>query len=122
MQKKQGIVEAQAPAVSSKVKMPSPGRSAVEEAAVPEPMDVEPPLASVPQPFIAAASAAESAAAPPSTPASDCGSQKKKKKTSYKNMMSSMMKQHSQERDVEKEKEALRKVTGGGAFSKIDKI
>ena len=25
-------------------------------------------------------------------------------------------------RDLEKEKEALRKVTGGGAFSKIDKI
>jgi hypothetical protein len=46
---------------------------------------------------------------------------KKKKKTSYKNMLAGMMKQ-SPERDIEKEKEALRKVTGGGAFSKIDKI
>lgn len=46
---------------------------------------------------------------------------KKKKKTSYKNMMAGMMKS-SPERDVEKEKDCLRKVTGGGAFSKIDKI
>jgi hypothetical protein len=45
----------------------------------------------------------------------------KKKKTSYKSMMASMMKT-TPERDLEKEKEALRKVTGGGAFSKIDKI
>lgn len=45
----------------------------------------------------------------------------KKKKTSYKNVMASMMK-HTGERDQEKEKEALRKVVGGGAFSKIDKI
>ena len=28
----------------------------------------------------------------------------------------------SSERDVEMEKEKLRKVTGGGAFSKVDKI
>lgn len=47
---------------------------------------------------------------------------KKKKKTSYKNMMAGMMKSSSPARDVEKEKESLRKVTGGGAFSKIDKI
>lgn len=46
---------------------------------------------------------------------------KKKKKKSYKNLMAGMMK-CSPERDVEKEKEQLRKVTGGGAFSKIDKI
>lgn len=46
---------------------------------------------------------------------------KKKKKTSYKAMMAGMMKT-SPERDVEKEKESLRKVTGGGSFSKIDKI
>jgi hypothetical protein len=36
-------------------------------------------------------------------------------------LMAGMMK-CSPERDVEKEKEQLRKVTGGGAFSKIDKI
>ena len=46
---------------------------------------------------------------------------KKKKKASYKSVMAGMMKS-SPERDVEKEKEQLRKVTGGGTFSKIDKI
>ena len=46
---------------------------------------------------------------------------KKKKKANYKNMMAGMMKSNPT-RDVEKEKEQLRKVTGGGAFSKIDKI
>jgi len=46
---------------------------------------------------------------------------KKKKKTSYKSMMAGIV-MGTPERDVEKEKEALRKVTGGGAFSKIDKI
>lgn len=45
---------------------------------------------------------------------------KKKKKTSYKAMMAAMT--TAKDRDVEKEKESLRKVTGGGAFSKIDKI
>jgi len=47
---------------------------------------------------------------------------KKKKKMSYKDMMSSMLQGSGESRDIEKEKEALRKVTGGGAFSKIDKI
>lgn len=46
---------------------------------------------------------------------------KKTKKTSYKAMMAAMTKA-SEDRDIEKEKEKLRKVTGGGAFSKIDKI
>ena len=46
---------------------------------------------------------------------------KKKKKTSYKNLLSDMM-HGSTTRDIEKEKESLRKVTGGGVFSKIDKI
>lgn len=61
------------------------------------------------------ATATKKEAAPAATPV------KKKKKASYKNMMASMM-TGAPERDVEKEKEALRKVTGGGAFSKIDKI
>ena len=47
---------------------------------------------------------------------------KKKKKQSYKNMMASMMNSNGESRDSEKEKNELRKVTGGGAFSKIDKI
>lgn len=57
------------------------------------------------------------------TTTSDAPVKKKKpKKKSYKNMMASMMKQSSS-RDEDKEKEkAIRKVTGGGAFSKIEKI
>lgn len=46
---------------------------------------------------------------------------KKKKKTSYKAMMAAMT--HSDApRDVEKDKEAIRQTTGGGVFSKVDKI
>jgi hypothetical protein len=47
---------------------------------------------------------------------------KKKKKKGYKEMMASMM-NTSSTRDVHEETdEAIRKVTGGGAFTKIDKI
>lgn len=45
---------------------------------------------------------------------------KKKAKTSYKNLMAGVM--EGGPRDIAKEKESLRKVTGGGSFSKIDKI
>ena len=45
---------------------------------------------------------------------------KKNKKTSYKSMMASMT--TAKDKDIEKEKESIRKATGGGAFSKIDKI
>lgn len=47
---------------------------------------------------------------------------KKKKKTSYKSMMANITKRTKDEKDIEKEKESLRKVTGGGVFAKIDKI
>lgn len=47
---------------------------------------------------------------------------KKKKKNSYKSMMANMTKRTKDENDIEREKESLRKVTGGGTFSKIDKI
>jgi len=47
---------------------------------------------------------------------------KKKKKKSYKNMMASMMLQQSPSKDDDKDEAAIRKVTGGGVFSKIDKI
>jgi hypothetical protein len=47
---------------------------------------------------------------------------KKQKKKSYKSMMSGMMHTNSPERDVEKDKDALRQITGGGVFSKIEKI
>ena len=56
------------------------------------------------------------------TPSATKKKSKKKKKTSYKAMMSSMLQGSGETRDIEKEKQALRKVTGGGAFSKIDKI
>ncbi|KAL7461931.1 hypothetical protein ACHAXS_002339 [Conticribra weissflogii] len=59
--------------------------------------------------------AAEAASASPSK-------KKKKKKTSYKSMMAGMLEGNSASRDVEKEKEKLREVTGGGHFSKIEKI
>ena len=47
---------------------------------------------------------------------------KKKKKVSYKSMMANMTSGNGSPRDAEKEKEGIKKVTGGGAFSKIDKI
>lgn len=47
---------------------------------------------------------------------------KKKKKTSYKSMMANMTKRTKDDNDIQKEKEGLRKVTGGGAFQKIEKI
>ena len=46
---------------------------------------------------------------------------KKKKKASYKNMLAGMMEGNGS-RDAEKEKESIKKVTGGGAFVKVDKI
>ena len=47
---------------------------------------------------------------------------KGKKKLSYKSMMAGMMTAPKDATKDEKEIEALKKVTGGGAFSKIDKI
>jgi len=46
---------------------------------------------------------------------------KKKKKPSYKAMMAGMTKRNN-DSSIDKEKAELRKVTGGGAFCKIDKI
>jgi len=62
----------------------------------------------------------ETKAAPAAT--SSTAPKKKKKKASYKNMMKGMMQSNSPTKDIEAEKEALRKVTGGGTFTKIDKI
>lgn len=45
---------------------------------------------------------------------------KKKKKANYKNMMAGMM--QGGPTDIEKQKEKLREVTGGGHFTKIEKI
>jgi hypothetical protein len=69
-----------------------------------EPMEVEEPIAELNVPAVAA-----------TTP------KKRTKKTSYKNLMAGVMKA-SDTCAVEKEKEKISKVTGGGTFSKIDKI
>ncbi len=59
--------------------------------------------------------------AAPAPAANAPAKKKKKKKTSYKNMMASMLKEKASDKDTAKD-DAIRKVTGGGAFSKIDKI
>ena len=85
-----------------------------EPESAPTPMEVdEKPAEPTKEVAVAKAAAA---------PATTTPKKRKKKKASYKNMMSGMMKSGSPSRDIEKEKETLRKVTGGGAFSKIDKI
>jgi hypothetical protein len=73
-----------------------------EELLADEPMEMEEPVAAT-------------------TAASQPVLKKKSKKTSYKAMMAAMTKSDAP-RDLEKEKESIRKATGGGAFSKIDKI
>lgn len=47
---------------------------------------------------------------------------KKKKKTSYKAMLEGMMTGSGTSTDIEKQKDKIRSVTGGGVFVKIDKI
>jgi hypothetical protein len=46
----------------------------------------------------------------------------KKSKASYKAMMASITQGTKSSSDIEKEKESLRNVTGGGSFKKIDRI
>jgi len=58
----------------------------------------------------------------PESAQSDEKKRKKKKKTSYKSMMANMTKRTKDDKDIETEKEELRKVTGGGAFAKIERI
>mmetsp|Transcript_456 Transcript_456/g.1124 ORF Transcript_456/g.1124 Transcript_456/m.1124 type:complete len:183 (+) Transcript_456:113-661(+) len=65
--------------------------------------------------------ASTSVSAPSTAVANAPAKKKKKKKASYKNMMASMMKEKSTDKDAAKD-EAIRKVTGGGSFSKVDKI
>lgn len=74
--------------------------------AEPEPMQIDEPVDAVEEIIVEKA---------PEKP------KKKKKKTSYKAMMAAMTMQNDDNK-AEKEKAKLRKVTGGGAFSKIDKI
>merc|ERR1712157_293007 len=58
----------------------------------------------------------------PKAPSTRLPKKKSKKKNSYKAMMAGIVQGSSSSRDIEKEKEVIRKVTGGGNFSKIDKI
>ena len=55
------------------------------------------------------------------SPAAAAPLKKKKKKASYKTLMASIL-TSDEKKDIAKEREALSKVTGGGAFSKIEKI
>lgn len=103
---KKGEVEA-----APKSMQPFPVKSEVTEAPMevgPQPMEVDPivelPAVEETKPEV-----------PAPTP------KKKSKKATYKSMMAGLIKS-SPERDVEKDKDSLRKVTGGGSFSKIDKI
>ena len=77
------------------------------------PKTIAPEIAVTETPAVTEAAPAPAANAP--------AKKKKKKKTSYKNMMASMMKEKANDKDTVKD-DAIRKVTGGGAFSKIDKI
>ncbi len=99
-----------------------PAISPSSDTATPMEMDTETttttsPAPSRTQPADIKPAPADTASSPPKAT-----KKKKKKKTSYKDMMASMTKRTKDEKDIQKEKENLRKVTGGGAFSKIDKI
>lgn len=80
-------------------------------------MEIDTPV--VAKPEIAETETTKAPAA--EAPAETVPAKKKKKKASYKSMMAGMMKS-APTKDIEQEKEQLRKVTGGGAFSKIEKI
>ena len=105
--------EQEATAVATQPQQPKPVAPAVEEETKSVPMETEPTLSSEQQPQQSSEAPAEVAAEVPK--------KKKVKKKSYKNMMASMMNTESK-KDSEKEKEAIQKVTGGGAFTKIEKI
>ena len=59
---------------------------------------------------------------PVTTPTTAPKKKTKKKKNSYRSMMAGIVETNASDRNIEKEKDGIRKVTGGGAFSKIDKI
>jgi hypothetical protein len=102
--------------------------SAEDKVSVPTPMEVESPTCQE----VTSEEAKPVAAPAPASPEDEKMEvapvvkkvvKKKKKKTSYKNMMASMTQRSSSEADnIKTQKENLRKVTGGGAFAKIDKI
>lgn len=94
--------------------------NALQKSSVPTPAPPAPVAA--PEPTVEVSPPPVAAPEPTAAPAvSEPIKKKKKKKTSYKNMLAGMM-EGSGTRDVEKEKDTIKKVTGGGQFSKIDKI
>mmetsp|Transcript_21373 Transcript_21373/g.28449 ORF Transcript_21373/g.28449 Transcript_21373/m.28449 type:complete len:159 (+) Transcript_21373:120-596(+) len=109
-------------------KSPEPVTPAVVEAVEtpsapkPEASTVEPEVIETPVKEAKASPPTEEAKVTENTAAKVEKKKKKKKKASYKNMMAGMMKGDASSRDIQKEKEDLRKVTGGGAFTKIEKI
>lgn len=92
-------------------------KSSISESS-PTPMEVEPVNISV----TADAAPAENPTLEAAVEKPEEKKRKKKKKTSYKSMMANMTKRTKDEADIQKEKDNLRKVTGGGTFSKIDRI
>mmetsp|Transcript_25207 Transcript_25207/g.47850 ORF Transcript_25207/g.47850 Transcript_25207/m.47850 type:complete len:143 (+) Transcript_25207:168-596(+) len=101
--------------------MKKQGEAAAAVAPVAGPEPPVPVVASEPEPMDVDFTEAEPVEVMETPAVASAPAKKKKKKASYKSLMAGMMKT-SPERDIEKEKEQLRKVTGGGEFSKIDKI
>ena len=96
--------------------------NALQKSSVPSPAPPSPQPVASPEPTVDEVPAPVAAPEPTAAPTiSEPIKKKKKKKTSYKNMLAGMM-EGSGARDVEKEKETIKRVTGGGQFSKIDKI
>jgi|EP01083_Nonionella_stella_P037523 hypothetical protein len=110
LNKKEGVAAAAAAPSQPSPTPPAPIAAPATPMTITSPSSVSAPAPSVADAEINAAAAA-----------SPVKKKKKKKKLSYKNMISGMM-EGSGERDAEKEKESISKVTGGGAFVKIDKI
>lgn len=108
MIKKEGVAAAPAPVAAVTQHQPPPASPAPIQNVTTSPMPA------VPEPTAVAAAVAQPAATPSPT-------KKKKKKKGYKNLLAGMM-EGSGARDAEKEKESIQKVTGGGAFVKVDKI
>ena len=105
---------------------PAPTTTTTQEEPANEPlpadsMDVEPIVTKTPAAPVPLSRPASPRSSPSSPSSAPKAIKKKKKKASYKSMMSTMMKSSSP-KDVRKEREALSKGLGGGAFSKIDKI
>eukprot|EP00593_Proboscia_inermis_P012693 CAMPEP_0171323756 /NCGR_PEP_ID=MMETSP0816-20121228/115775_1 /TAXON_ID=420281 /ORGANISM="Proboscia inermis, Strain CCAP1064/1" /LENGTH=169 /DNA_ID=CAMNT_0011822547 /DNA_START=624 /DNA_END=1133 /DNA_ORIENTATION=- len=95
-----------------------------EEQKKPTPMDVDNDVALSPLSKIDESEASKVVDAKKATIALTTKPKKKKKKTSYKNLMAGVMEGSSPngKYDLQKEKDKLRDVTGGGSFSKVDKI